>query len=34
MWTSESRGRIAEVAGKTRRYPSNLTDEEGERIKP
>src|SRR6202008_2181610 len=34
MWTRESRGRMAEIARKTKRYPSDLTDEEGERIKP
>src|SRR6201997_2595708 len=34
MWTRESRGRMAEIARKTKRYPSDLTDEEWERIKP
>lgn len=28
MWTSESRGRMARIAAKTKRYPSDLTDEE------
>ena len=34
MWTRESRGRMAEIAGKTRRYPTDLTEEEWQRIKP
>ena len=34
MWTPGSRGRMAEIARKTRRYPSDLTDEEWERIRP
>jgi putative transposase len=34
MWTRENRGRMAEMARKTRRYPSDLTDEEWERIAP
>src|SRR6201991_1770197 len=34
MWTRESRGRMAEIARKTKRYPSDLTDEEWEQIKP
>src|SRR4051794_39178464 len=34
MWTRESRGRMAEIARKTKRYPTDLTDEEWERIKP
>ena len=34
MWTRESRGRMAESACKTKRYPTDLTDEEWERIKP
>ena len=32
MWTPESRGRMAEIARKTKRYPSDLTDEEWGRI--
>ena len=34
MWTRESRGRMADIARKTKRYPTDLTDEEWERIKP
>ena len=34
MWTEASRGRIATVERKTKRYPSDLTDEEWERIAP
>lgn len=34
MWTEESRGRISRIARKTKRYPSDLTDEEWERIAP
>src|SRR5882757_9492203 len=34
MWTRESRGRMAEIARKTKRYPSDLTDDEWEWIKP
>src|SRR3954454_15120885 len=34
MWTRETRDRMAEVARKTKRYPSDLTDEEWERIEP
>ena len=32
MWTKQSRGRMADIAKKTKRYPSDLTDEEWERI--
>jgi hypothetical protein len=32
MWTQESRARMADIARKTKRYPSDLTDEEWERI--
>lgn len=32
MWTAEQRGRMARIARKTRRYPSDLTDEEWLRI--
>src|SRR3954463_7979101 len=28
MWTEQSRGRMAKIAKKTKRYPSDLTDEE------
>jgi transposase len=34
MWTAKQRGRIAEIARKTKRYPSDLTDEEWERLAP
>ncbi|MGH7878846.1 MAG: transposase, partial [Candidatus Binataceae bacterium] len=34
MWTPANRGRMARIEKKTRRYPSDLTDEEWERIKP
>ncbi|MFT8523536.1 transposase [Gluconobacter oxydans] len=32
MWTPEQRGRMARVPRKTKRYPSDMTDEEWERI--
>jgi hypothetical protein len=31
MWTSSSRGRMADIAKKTKRYPTDLTDEAGKR---
>jgi len=34
MWTPANRGRMADIAKKTKRYPSDLTDEEWERIAP
>jgi transposase len=34
MWTHQSRGRIAQIAKKTTRYPSDLTDEEWDRLAP
>lgn len=34
MWTRENRGRMADIARKTKRYPSDLTDEEWERVWP
>jgi transposase len=34
MWTEQSRGRMAEIARRTNRYPSDLTDEEWSRIAP
>ena len=34
MWTEQSRGRMAKIAKKTKRYPSDLTDEEWEVIAP
>ena len=34
MWTAANRGRMADIEKKTKRYPSDLTDEEWERIAP
>lgn len=34
MWTRQSRGRMAEIARRTRRYPTDPTDEEWRRIEP
>jgi putative transposase len=34
MWTPATRGRMAEIERKTKRYPTDLTDEEWARIKP
>lgn len=34
MWTAESRGRMAQIARKTKRYPTDLTDEEWDLIQP
>src|SRR5213595_1306213 len=34
MWTEQSRGRMAKIAEKTKRYPSDLTDEEWAGIAP
>ena len=34
MWTSESRGRMARIEKKTKRYPSDLTDEEWAAMAP
>ena len=34
MWTAESRGRMARIAKKTKRYPSDLTDEEWLAVEP
>jgi hypothetical protein len=34
MRTRESRGRMAELGRKTKRYPSDLTDEEWARVEP
>ena len=34
MWTRENRGRMADIACKTKRYPTDLTDEEWVRIEP
>jgi hypothetical protein len=32
LWTQQSRGRMAQIAKKTKQYLSDLTDEERERI--
>ncbi|ESX63773.1 hypothetical protein X759_33590 [Mesorhizobium sp. LSHC420B00] len=34
MWTKQRRGRMAQIAKKTKRYPSDLTDEEWEQFAP
>ena len=34
MWTQATRGRMAEFEKKTKRYPTDLTDEEWARIEP
>src|SRR5665213_1343138 len=34
MWTPATRGRMAEIEKKTKRYPTDLTDEEWVRIQP
>src|SRR6516164_262570 len=34
MWTRQTRGRMAAIERKTKRYPSDLTDEEWDRIAP
>lgn len=34
MWTRETRGRMARIERKTKRYPTDLTDEEWEQIEP
>jgi transposase len=34
MWTEQSRDRMAEIIRKTKRYPSDLTDEERAQIEP
>ena len=34
MWTDKSCERMAQITKKTKRYPSDLTDDEGERIAP
>jgi len=33
MWTAKTRGRIAAIEKKTKRYPTDLTDAEWERIR-
>src|SRR6202049_4804948 len=34
MWNERTRGRMAKIADKTKRYPSDLTDEEWQRNNP
>lgn len=34
MWTKQTRGRMAKIERRTKRYPSDLTDAEWERIVP
>lgn len=34
MWTRDTQGRMAELGPKTKRYPSDLTDEEWAQIEP
>jgi transposase len=34
MWTEQSRGRMAKIAKKTKRHPSDLTDDEWEQFAP
>jgi len=34
MWTDESQGRMAMIEKKTKRYPSDLTDEEWSAVEP
>ncbi|WP_145995992.1 transposase, partial [Acetobacter aceti] len=34
MWTPEQRGQMADITRRTKRYPSDLTDEEWEHIAP
>src|SRR5579875_1919521 len=34
MWTRQTRGRMAAIERKTKRYPTDLTDEEWDRIAP
>ena len=34
MWTQANRGRMAEIARKTKRYPTDLIDKEWEQIRP
>lgn len=34
MWTPTTRGRMADIAKKTKRYPTDLTDEEWACIQP
>jgi putative transposase len=34
MWTRATRGRMAKIEKQTKRYPTDLTDEEWSRIEP
>ncbi|SES10240.1 Putative transposase of IS4/5 family [Sphingobium sp. YR768] len=34
MWTKQSRGRLAQIARKTKHYPSDLTDEAWDHLSP
>jgi hypothetical protein len=34
MWTQAKRGRLADIEKKTKRYPTDLTDEEWDRVTP
>lgn len=34
MWTPAARGQMVEIARKNKRYPTDLTEEEWERIPP
>jgi len=34
MWTAANRGRMAEIEKKTKRYPTDLTEEEWSRVEP
>ena len=34
MWTAATHGRMAEIERKTKRYPTDLTDEEWVKIEP
>ena len=34
MWTAQTRGRMAAIEKKTRRYPTDLTDEEWSQVEP
>jgi hypothetical protein len=34
MWTPEKRSRMAEIARKTKRYPSDLTDADSDSFRP
>jgi len=34
MWTAESRGRMAKIEKKTKRYPCDVSDEEWSAVEP